>query len=187
MNSQSVTLNALLLTHKRGLGLLLYSEKKSNTNFPQDVAQWMQNQMINPGEEKKEDWKDGIIWTTLVPEGTAEFLSQAVVKGTQICNFSPTEIRKWFLWLGPGSFTGLRCGCAFVEGYLKGNPQCEVFGFTGTLGEEPPRWDLPVNWSDMQNAAKTAMCSENVNKIQHIIPAYGRDPSPVLKLRGSEK
>lgn len=134
---------------------------------------------------------------------TAEVLSKMYNAVLSSCARGDGDIKNLSVGVGPGSFTGLRLGCAFANGLQIGRKR-QLFALSNLLLKDlavasqampfpSPFWDkplpvvgddefaVPVTLMDFLYALLGWSCAQTVDVLH---PAYGRLPGPVLKLQG---
>ena len=141
------------------------------------------------------------------PEKTAENLLEAYLGILSMASYCASQIKTLAVGTGPGSFTGLRLGCAFANGialgqgcallsiqtefapfFLKDYPfenQDDLEEFKRQLGPHDPKDDSSgaVTFFDVQEAIQKIK-NNQFQKVTILEPQYGREPGPVIKLRG---
>lgn len=142
-------------------------------------------------------------------DDTAEVLASLYAAVLTRAGMTDAGVETLAVGVGPGSFTGLRLGCAFGNGLLLGRPRRALAVDTpgvegaqaplaslsarglascvlGLLGGEPPRDDdpfsAPVSLADALAVAH-ALDRGGGEEVSEFSPRYGREPGPVLKLR----
>jgi hypothetical protein len=204
----------LILTHKRGSLLFGWTGQRFSDEFLEEcrlatgggdslkmplnpdlpldsvISSWG----LSNGSFKEGLHKMGNSWLAYRENKTAEHLAEDV---SQLMEAMISPVEEFFWGVGPGSFTGLRLGSGFLNGYC--------------LGRNTPVFLVSTPLLVGQNSAHTALSSkEDVTResicrwdlalalyqIYHnrcptstlpISPHYGREPTPVLVLRSKTK
>lgn len=134
---------------------------------------------------------------------TAEVLSKMYNAVLSSCAKDDDDVKNLGVGVGPGSFTGLRLGCAFANGLQIGRQRqlyaltnlllkdlalaCQNMPFDSVFWEKPlpvvgdDEFAVPVTLMDLLYSILGWSRAQAVNELQ---PAYGRLPGPVLKLQG---
>lgn len=137
--------------------------------------------------------------------GTAEYLCEMYHQMLTIIKIKDSDIKNIYVSEGPGSFTGLRLGSAFVNGLNRGLKRnlfmiksislIQIYDlikmtdlyfkykndFNFILEQKDESfapvtlWDLLISIIDIIN--------NTIKKTEEIIPVYGKEPEPVLKLK----
>ncbi|MES2614850.1 MAG: hypothetical protein V4591_05495 [Bdellovibrionota bacterium] len=170
----------IFLTHRRGVALgLLKKEEDDNPIFMRVLGK------------------------------TAENLCDVFLSVLELAKLNTLDIKTLAVGTGPGSFTGLRLGCAFANGIKLGH-NCELISlrtelapyflngsfftnedesdmktFVEQLGTEYKENDEStgfVTFFDLLDAINKL--KNNPEKVDVLEPNYGREPGPVLKLKG---
>ncbi len=139
---------------------------------------------------------------------TAEYLSDMYIRVLKETGLKEECVENLVLGIGPGSFTGLRIGCAFANGLSRGRKR-RLFGVpcvslsgikdaTVVLGTyEAWKSDFavlelgkdesfaPIGLLD-GIAALAKMASGEAHFAEELEPFYGKEPGPVIKLRAQE-
>lgn len=167
----------ILLTHRRGVGLAILKAP----NDPSPIL-------------------------TRSTEKTAESLYDVFTSGLKLAGLCLQDIKTLAVGVGPGSFTGLRLGCAFANG-LKLGHNCRLIPiqtelsanllasypfeneedkqeFLKQLGDvdETDESSGLITFYDLHDALEKLKSTHN--DVPSLEPQYGREPGPVLKLKG---
>lgn len=146
----------IILTHKRGLGLAVCTGAES-----------------------------GVTHSFCVEQMTAEHLCASYHQLLQAVGLASEQIRTLAVGAGPGSFTGLRLGCAFANGLSLGS-SCHLVAVS-TAPREGSGEDLDytsfVVPADIELAYERVQ-SGNFTPTNMLVPNYGREPGPVLLKMG---
>lgn len=137
---------------------------------------------------------------------TAEILARLYAEVLSRMNACDAHVGELQVVVGPGSFTGLRLGCAFANGLVLGHSSRVLSPLIAArphfVASAPERWpvlarvpqgvSLPVDDDDPFSAPVSfadvvAQLEETKpprgEPLFEFVPAYGREPGPVLKLR----
>lgn len=201
---------ALILTHRRGVGIMicknksiLEDSKNFNNSYFFNLIKNQKPSLRNDGIFEFLNFKS-LTFSRAVGK-TAENLFAIYQMSLQESLLHSHDVKTIILGVGPGSFTGLRLGCAFVNGIKMASTEVSL---------------LPVSTyltSDLLNICKENSCEEECIKqlkdynledestgyitffdliscllkvkeekrrfVDSLSPEYGREPSPILKLR----
>lgn len=165
-----------ILTHRRGVGILISRD-----------AQYLQTIAECAALEQNLCENDTDLYTH--PQGmlgfsrttTAEKLAFLYQKILTHMHLNDSDIHQMIVGMGPGSFTGLRLGCAFANGLALGRPR-PLFGMQ-MLSDRGDNFTGLVDEQDFKLALNNfPHCFVSINGF--FVPAYGKEPGPVLKLQG---
>ena len=140
---------------------------------------------------------------------TAENLLDAYLSILKLAKLNSVDIKTLAVGTGPGSFTGLRLGCAFGNG-IKLGQNCQLISlktelvpyflnetffaneedlqeFKNQLGEYNPEDESSgfVTFFDLLDAIEK-LKSNAFEMVAELEPHYGREPGPVIKLKGMQ-
>jgi tRNA A37 threonylcarbamoyladenosine modification protein TsaB len=139
---------------------------------------------------------------------TAEYLSEMYLRVLNEMSLKENQVENLVLGTGPGSFTGLRIGCAFANGLSRGRKRSlfgvpcislhELRAATIALGiYDAWKTDFavlelgkdesfaPIGLLDVI-AALAKMATGEARVAAELEPFYGKEPGPVIKLRAQE-
>lgn len=199
----------LLLTHRRGIGILV-CKNSTFLNSPELNYSNLFTQIKNQNSYffKNEIFEfidfNNVTCARAIGK-TAENLFALYQESLEKAELKPHEIKTLIIGVGPGSFTGLRLGCSFVNGIKIATPELNLLPVTSTLTnelleickiyqcEEECKKQLEeyqiddestgyITFFDLIICLLTAK-DENRKFVEFLVPEYGRDPSPVIKLR----
>lgn len=208
-------LTVLLLTHKRAGAVVVFPSKASSASEAPSLGMVRALEKAcaspeQPGLERTEDGVtflqgDGIV-VGLGGSQTAEMLARLYTDVLNRMGGKDAHVGELQVVVGPGSFTGLRLGCAFANGLVLGNParalsalpaaspECVASvveqwpllsgfpqGVTIPQDDDDP-FSAPVSFADVL-AQLSLEKTRSDPALLEFFPAYGRDPGPVLKLR----
>jgi tRNA N6-adenosine threonylcarbamoyltransferase len=200
---------ALILTHRRGVGIMVCKDKSIL-----DSQNFINSNLFHFIKDKKPLFSNegifefihlqDIIFSRAIGK-TAENLFAIYQKSLHESSLSSHEVKTLIVGVGPGSFTGLRLGCAFVNGmkiastgmnllpvstYL--TPDLLSICRENSCEEECIKQLGDYHLEDESTGYITffdlIVCllkakEEKRNFIDSLAPEYGREPGPVLKLR----
>lgn len=112
---------------------------------------------------------------------TAENLLDSYLSLLNQANLQCQEVKTLAVGTGPGSFTGLRLGCAFANG-IKLGQNCQLVSLQTKYNTEDDS-NESVHIDDLEDAIHKLKINE-FQMVDELIPNYGREPGPVLKLKG---
>ncbi len=207
---------ALLCTHKRGAGLVVFrvdpqgmeisaaqaAERLAELCGAQPVA------AVLPLTKATVHWlsQSGGSCVAAVSSGlTAENLADLYRSALDFLGCEDPSVTALGVVSGPGSFTGLRLGCAFANGLALGRSR-ELWSVAGVPPDQirtlcaaiesraqPAFWGEVSPEADDPFAVPTAFADLLVHlqnwahgqaeRVDVLEPVYGREPTPVLKLR----
>lgn len=190
----------LVLTHRRGAAVLLL--RGQDAVSIQDVKSAVLDSVVS---EKFDGfgmatWKDAAL--ALSFSTTAEVLRSMYLKVLEHQALKDEHIENIIFGEGPGSFTGLRLGAAFLNGLALGRPRklwqvpcplrkdvLEHFEKQSFVNDDlkvvfegfkdGDEFDHHVNVFDVALVLENAVMAKAVSVL---VPEYGRLPGPVLKL-----
>ncbi|MBX9703291.1 MAG: hypothetical protein K2X39_03975 [Silvanigrellaceae bacterium] len=195
-----------LLTHRRGACLALVKIKNDEltaehlqTNFRELVVQFPREETIVKND----------ICLLRTQAKTAESLYALYAKALSLLGLQDQQVDYLIVGTGPGSFTGLRIGCAFANGLSLGRPRhlismptclvpdlkeyCLKEGFSlehlySQLGEyeEKDESTGSVTFYDLL-ASFQLLYAQALKETDFFNPHYGKEPGPVIKLREQTK
>ncbi|WP_397600607.1 hypothetical protein [Silvanigrella sp.] len=198
---------ALILTHRRGVGIIICKnnlELKSlilnDSGFTNII-----NSKINLIDSNIEYFLTEQTLFSRVIGKTAENLFAVYQKSLKIVSLTSQDIKTIIVGVGPGSFTGLRLGCAFVNGLKTGSKELNLLPVSTYLTNELldickfkncefeckqqlGEFDLDdestgfITFFDLYFSLKKAW-EEKRYYVESLSPEYGKEPGPVLKLR----
>ncbi|WP_338635187.1 hypothetical protein [Spirobacillus cienkowskii] len=199
----------LLLTHRRGAAMFLCSDTKNLSNFlisEKNIFSILLSNLQNKIQTENVEYLkfDGLIFTRAIGK-TAENLYLLYTKTLELANLTPHQIKTIVIGIGPGSFTGLRLGCAFINGMKIANntthllpvatlltPEllsiCESQNCKNICIEQLDEFSEDDESSGNVTFFDLLIClqkahSEKRNFVESLIPEYGKEPGPVVKLK----
>jgi hypothetical protein len=199
----------LILTHRRGVGIMVCKDRSiinslNSVNF--NLFQQIKHQKpILTNNEIFEflDFKNVILSRVIAK--TAENLFAIYKETLQKSSLYPSDVKTLIVGIGPGSFTGLRLGCAFVNGMKLASVGMKLLPVSTFLTpkllkickenfceEECIKQLGDYQLEDESTGYITffdlAAClfhakDEKRQFVDSLSPEYGKEPGPVLKLR----
>lgn len=209
-------LAALICTHKRGAGLALFPLQGQTV---EEAAQRAAHALMELSRESAQtvslsttgaaahvlDSDSELFWFSVCSGLTAENLADLYRLGLSELNAVDATVGVLSVVVGPGSFTGLRLGCAFANGLSLGRPRSlwalealsprEVENRTRAVLPDVSQFFLGESSSDAEDPFAVVVSFADL--LAHLVrwhdgggrtvpvvePLYGRDPTPVIKLR----
>jgi hypothetical protein len=203
---------ALLNTHKRGVALAIgpMSEQLDNFNHVSQCLLDLATQPslpfpLAPEVSPARRYHAGDRIFAVSSGLTAENLSRLYSDSLGLIGISDDRIAAIGVAVGPGSFTGLRLGTAFANGlslgrqrtlwaitshtnasdveHLKSQQGLILEEFWGEVsGDEQDPFAVPLSFVDLYLSLRQWGCG-HAEVVERLEPRYGRDPTPVIKLR----
>ena len=196
----------LLLTHRRGVGIAVVKDEKKFDellNTPTDLFLTATHHSIQKTSLYEYFNYQNILFTRVLAK-TAENLYDLFKFALDISCLHPKDVNTFVVGVGPGSFTGLRLGCAFINGIKIGNPFINLIPVTTYLSpelilkcqakfsEEACKLQLAdfdlddestgfVTFFDLYFGLENIFLEKNL-PVDSLTPKYGRQPGPVLKM-----
>jgi hypothetical protein len=154
--------SVLLLSHQRRTAFAVWSALSTG-----DVHWTLERPFFKVGEKDTAEELASLYTTCLQQAG----------------GWNDENVQKLYFCEGPGSFTGLRLGCSFLNGLCLGRPK-ECYALRDEAEPEVLmlRSGVPLRVEDiLRNIEQVKLgCVQAVASFQ---PFYGREPGPVIKLR----
>ncbi|WP_202613977.1 hypothetical protein [Silvanigrella paludirubra] len=198
---------ALILTHRRGVGIIICKNNSELKSLIQNKSGFTNilNSKINLIDSNIEYFlKEKTLFSRVIGK-TAENLFTVYQRSLEIVSLTSQDIKTIIVGVGPGSFTGLRLGCAFVNGLKTGANQlnllpvstyltnelldiCKINHCEFECKQQLGDFDLDdestgfITFFDLYFSLKKAW-EDKRNYVESLSPEYGKEPGPVLKLR----
>ena len=202
---------ALINTHKRGVALGVFPFKTDVTLeecIKRAALDLIGRRRVNPVEFELQPDKplaqryqshDSVF--SVCAGLTAENLSHLYIDSLSRVGISDQQISVVGVLTGPGSFTGLRLGTAFANGLHFGRarqlwaieshsdsdrarcPEHTDTHFWGKVSnDETDPYAVTLSFGDLYLSLQQ-WSQGTARLVEHLEPQYGRDPTPVIKLR----
>lgn len=208
---QPYTPFCVILTHRHGacVGIVLQSSLSFlKSDFKETVrsyvAQKSNNLKLNNNFEFFYE-ENNFIFARVLGK-TAENLSNLFQFACHTLNINANSLKSFVVGTGPGSFTGLRLGCAFVNGIHLASPETKLFllstllvnEFSAELRNESTLVEAFIDELKTYNPndpssgyvtffdlfhAMHQISKNNLTACSTLIPNYAKEPTPVLNLR----
>jgi hypothetical protein len=202
----------LVCTHKRGVGLAVVPDPAHlmEIQIYADLLHGKAEQqpalaLLSNTQARARFFADGRVCFATSDGLTAENLSHLYAQALQMLGLQDSSVNTLAVAVGPGSFTGLRLGCAFANGLHFGRSR-RLFAVHGVAPDtsddsfasvEPESfWGTPSKDSDDPFATQVSfgdlysllrLWGQGSAKLVDVLePHYGREPTPVLKLKQQE-
>lgn len=205
---------ALVCTHKRGVGLAIVPALKAVEDIQKCAESILSCASAEPQlvqlSKTQAHSKIFVFGSSCFAtcEGlTAENLAQLYAHLLRLLGADDSQVETLAVNVGPGSFTGLRLGCAFANGLHFGRrrqlwavsgtaatesavPQSQhVYESSGFWGNPSPDADDPfatqMSFGDLYVLLRLWQ-GGSAQLVDVLEPHYGREPTPVLKLKRQE-
>lgn len=192
---------AIFLTHRRGAGVAVVNNLG---DYLHNLPHLNSNDSMATEQTRERIHSSGI--ALLTQATTSEALVPLYEYALKSCNLTDKIVKTLAFVRGPGSFTGLRMGCAFVNGLTAAHPrelwsvpcldvnavkqwlpmgaECddELADFSGLRNVSDPS-QANLAWADIAVALNLLHLRFRCEHHTTAHPEYGREPGPVLKLR----
>lgn len=192
---------AILLTHRRGAAVAILKNNFNDEEFNFSGIH-IENEVEDPYEFIHLNGK--AIFARVLGK-TAENLANLYQFCLKQLSLECSDIKTLAVGIGPGSFTGLRLGCAFANGLSLGKPsnllpvtthfisdiltpmsdtkleqefkrQLGEYSHTDESSGYVTFFDLKLALSQVKEGKRSFVTS--------LVPEYAKDPSPLAKLKG---
>lgn len=207
---------AIFLTHRRGAALAIIRSDLVFSNFKciEDYFDFISKQPVHKFvlQNSTSDQCECIelsqdIFFARVLGKTAENLCDLYFHCLTQMNLKNSEIETLIVGVGPGSFTGLRLGCAFANGLHLGHPVSLLplatklvsdmlalttnMKFESLFKNQLGEYDVEdestgyITFFDLMQALFQMSAMQKEDSVESLTPNYGKDPGPLAKLKGT--
>jgi hypothetical protein len=207
---------ALFLTHRRGAALAIVRSDLvfSNFKYIEDYFDFIAKQPVHTFvlQNSTSDQCECIelnqdVFFARVLGKTAENLCDLYLHCLTQMNLKNSEIETLIVGVGPGSFTGLRLGCAFANGLHLGHPVSllplatklvsDMLALTSNMKFESlfknqlGEYDVEdestgyITFFDLMQALFQMSAMQEKFFVESLLPNYAKDPGPLAKLKGT--
>lgn len=196
----------LIQTHRRGVGIAVLKDEKKIGELLYEPTDLFLNASYHSNQKTSlyEYFTYHDILFARVLAKTAENLYDLFKFTLDNSGLHTKDINTFAVGIGPGSFTGLRLGCAFINGIKIGNPFVSLIPVTTYLtpdllskcqtkfSEDACKLQLAdfdaedestgfVTFFDLYFGLENIFNEKNL-PVESLTPEYGRQPGPVLKM-----
>jgi len=211
---------AIFLTHRRGALILLatFQEEglrampsKTPVSFQSDFQYTLCSLLLQQEALENVEISHPLFQLSLTTHPTAENLHHMYQNLLKQAHLKDKDVSHFIFGIGPGSFTGLRIGCAFINGLHKGLSRQLWTTPCGTVESLEPLLNSFENFFPILDSWKNEICilkeakDESRSRLSlldllfvmtckplcvlegELTPAYGKEPGPVIKLRAERK
>jgi tRNA N6-adenosine threonylcarbamoyltransferase len=183
------TLGLLVQTNKKGFGLALWEvssqkNERSENYWQENCGRWANAQTNKNTPQIFEN----LTWYEICEDVRIQFLvgniqtAEGLADGVMRMKLNLKNLTHLVFAAGPGSFTGLRLGCAFCSGIATGLGEKLKLFQVGCKPEETIRYSLTqVGFEDILESV--AQFSSYFKAVNFFVPNYGALPGPVKLLQ----
>ena len=200
---------SLILTHRRGVGIIVCKNQmelifllSNEFSFFEKIKHHFRTILTESNMEYF--FLNQILFSRVIGK-TAENLFSVYQNSLNKVSLLPQEIKTLIVGVGPGSFTGLRLGSAFVNGLKIGSKNLKLLPVSTFLTPELlnmckikncdnecilqlGEYEIEdestgfVTFFDLYFCLKNSL-NHKRSFVEFLSPEYGKEPGPVLKLR----
>lgn len=189
-HSSSTEFQALFLTFRRGGAVYLSAKLQPQEIVKNEKVIKSAQLSLEIGAEPSQNF---LVWGSLGQgfsvavshSTTAEQLSNMYNSCLNSMQISDSQVQTLAVGVGPGSFTGLRLGCAFANGLSILHNRRLVALPCPTSGQLGTDFSQFVTFDDIVEALHLFMQGAG-HEVSTFVPQYGAEPGPVIKLREAE-
>lgn len=190
---------ALFLTHRRGGVVCLAKDVRSSSSLSEVVTNVVDQEFSEHEGFRSVQSSDVAIVQSVTTTG--EVLRKMYLCALEGLSLHDAQVNTFYFGVGPGSFTGLRLGCSFINGlsfarrralYAIATPHAsellsrrDEFAGSPLLMRELAQFEsldeytVPTSLCDLVAVARNLSAARQVESLE---PAYGKLPGPVIKL-----